>query len=172
MRRFFVLTFDECGVPGASRANWGAFDYLSLWSGQPVAPDALRNARLHFDASHSVDLVPNTFAITIVSSRLLECVRHLLQATDRCLPAPIFDLKSETHVEGYHIIHSTCLLDALARPLSSVSDITLNAAQIPDHAHIFRLERHKTVTLISDEVLSCITGRGFKGIALLPTKTA
>jgi hypothetical protein len=170
VRAFYLLTVDDSfGAPGVARAHWGALNYLTLWSGAALAPTALADVRLSIEAASGPDLVPNTFGLTFVSSRLLECVRPLLQPTDEVLPAPFVDSTTGDPVSGYFLLRTTCLLDALAEPLASVSDLRIDPAKVPDGTHLFRLAQHKTVTLVSQVFLDRISGRGLNGIALLRT---
>ncbi|HKS38603.1 MAG TPA: DUF1629 domain-containing protein [Verrucomicrobiae bacterium] len=158
----------------------GDFDHTVFWQSKafPEAlPESVRNY-VNSGKAKPVDYLANPLSWPICSDRLMELIWPLVSNDVQVFEAPLFEMGFESRVFGYkllNILSSVPCLDleksVVGRSdedgtLMGVYEMVITSAKVPTTVHLFRPVEWKHAIIVSEELVTAISGKGLKGLAL------
>jgi len=105
----------------------------------------------------------------IVSERCLGHIQRLAKNDIQAIPLPLYDEKTGCPIQGFYVVNLLRCVDALAKPLKTVSTAVLKGANIPADAHYFRVPNHSSLVFVSQAMYDELHTEDLKGFAYIKT---
>jgi hypothetical protein len=171
MRQFFVMTYDDReDLDTVADYEMGDFDLMTFWTGQRFSGRIPKCVRVWVEKGEPSDYLSNPIGWEIISERFWRMLRPHVKGQAQTLSVPLYYEGTQKPVPGYRLLNPLCCVSALRRKSDADAQTRkLDMQRIPDDVDLFRLAESPTTVLISDFILSEISGKGLKGLALIKT---
>lgn len=157
----------------------GDFDIDIPKYGVPYPASSIPDTvQIHVDTSGTApDLLGNPLGWLVMSETLWGYLEPLAAGDAEVFPAPLFDSRTRQPLDGFFLVNPTLKLPCLDMGQSEyqqsphgdririVTKYVLIHSQIPDTAHLFRIEEFPRAVVLSDTVAGKLAGTGVKGLA-------
>jgi hypothetical protein len=183
MKIFHSLIYSQrSNLMTVQRYEMGDFDLRQVWRSQVLADPLPEKVRLYvnFKDSLPTDYVANPISWPICSERM---TAFLVKRSPDCIQlidAPLFDARTNEHVNGYKIINVIKLIPCLdldksqykswdesTGTVQNLSYRVIKADQIPQNTHIFRIKEYFSSVYFSDELAHDFDCQGLSGFAFI-----
>ena len=172
MRRFYILTFRNVdGLQNVSDYETGDLSPTVFWGTTPFPGPIPECVKVLVEEGEPSDYLANSIGWEIVSERCLGHIKKLAVKDIQAISLPLYDDKTQRPLRGFYVVNVLRCIDALDKPMETVTTAVLKDARIPADTHLFRVPNHPTLVFVSQTMYDELHTEDLKGFAYIKTTT-